>query len=345
MMHSASNLSCHFSRRWAVWVGALAVMGMAPMGTQSMAQTTAQTTAQTFPANALRVVVPFPPAGGTDVLTRLITQTMAEQQGWTFVIENRPGAGGNLGLEQLAKAKPDGLTLGMGQTSNLAINPSLYKRMPYDALSDFVPIALVASQPLVVVVSEKSPHRTLASLVAAARSQPGSLNMASAGTGTVGHLAGALFAARAGIRWTHVPYKGAAPALTDVMGGQVDVNFATPSGAMPLIRSGKLRALAVTSLQRLYALPDTPTVAESGYKGFVAEDWKAMMAPAGTPPAVVQKLNVAINAALAKGEVRGRLALDGSQALGGSPRALAQFIKDEHVRWAQAVRESGASAE
>jgi tripartite-type tricarboxylate transporter receptor subunit TctC len=305
----------------------------------------APVSAQPYPTSAVRVVVPFPPAGGTDVLTRMVLQTVAEQRGWTFVIENRPGAGGNLGLEQVAKSKADGLTMGMGQTSNLAINPSLYKKMPYDALQDFVPVGLVASQPLVLVVGEKSPHRSLASLVAAARARPGALNMASAGTGTVGHLAGSLFSQRAGIRWTHVPYKGAAPALTDVMGGQVDLNFATPSGAMPLIRSGKLRALAVTSQERLYALPEVPTVAESGYQGFVAEDWKAMVAPAGTPPAAIKSLNEALNAALSKGEVRGRLALDGSKPLGGSPEQLATFIKAEHARWAQAVRESGASAE
>lgn len=301
--------------------------------------------AQGFPAGTVRMVVPFPPGGGTDVLSRLLTQTVTEQRGWNFVIDNKPGAGGNLGLDLLANAKPDGQTFGMGQTSNLAINPTLMKKMPYNALQDFVPVALVASQPMVLVVSEKSPYRGLADLVSASKAKPGQLTMASPGNGTVGHLAGELFAQRAGIRWNHIPYKGAAPALNDVIAGQVDFNFATPAGALTLIRAGKLRALAVTSAERLFALQEVPTVAESGYKGFVAEDWKAVMAPVGTPAAAIQAMNDAVNAALAKGEVRARLAFEGSKPLGGSPEQLGAFIKSEHARWAQAVRQSGATAD
>ena len=301
--------------------------------------------AQNFPGGSIRMVVPFPPGGGTDVLTRLVTQTVTEQRGWTFVVDNKPGAGGNLGLDQLANAKPDGLTFGMGQTSNLAINPTLMKKMPYDALKDFVPVALVASQPTVLVVSDKSPYRHLADLVAAAKAKPGQLTMASPGNGTVGHLAGELFAKRAGLKWNHIPYKGAAPALNDVMAGQVDFNFATPAGALTLIRAGKLRALAVTSAERLFALQEVPTVAESGFKGFVAEDWKAVVAPVGTPAQAVKAMNEAVNAALAKGEVRARLALEGSQSLGGTPEQLGAFIKAEHARWALAVRQSGATAD
>lgn len=301
--------------------------------------------AQPYPGGPIRMVVPFPPAGGTDVLARLITQAIAEARGWSFVVDNRPGAGGNLGLDLVAKAKPDGLTLGLAQTSNLAINPTLFRRMPYDALRDFTPVALVASQPTVLVVGERSPHRRLADLIAAARAKPGSLTMASPGNGTVGHLAGELFARRAGLSWTHIPYKGAAPALTDVIAGQVDLNLATPSGALPLIRAGKLRALAVTSAERLYALREVPTVAESGFKDFAAEDWKAVVAPAGTPVAVVVAVNAAVNAALGRGEVRARLALDGGRPLGGTPEQLAAFIRAEHARWAAAVRESGATAD
>ena len=301
--------------------------------------------AQTFPGGAIRMLVPFPPGGGTDVLTRLVTQSVTEQRGWTFVVDNKPGAGGNLGLDLLANAKPDGLTFGMGQTSNLAINPTLMKKMPYDALKDFVPVALVASQPTVLVVSDKSPHRQLADLVAAAKARPGQLTMASPGNGTVGHLAAEMFAQRAGLKWNHIPYKGAAPALNDVIAGQVDFNFATPAGALTLIRSGKLRALAVTSAERLSALPDVPTVAESGFKGFVAEDWKAVVAPVGTPAQAVKAMNEAVNAALVKGEVRARLALEGNQPLGGTPEQLGAFIKAEHARWAQAVRQSGATAD
>jgi tripartite-type tricarboxylate transporter receptor subunit TctC len=301
--------------------------------------------AQNFPDGNIKMVVPFPPGGGTDVMTRLVTQTVTEQRGWTFTVDNKPGAGGNLGLDQLAKAKPDGLTFGMGQTSNLAINPTLMKKMPYDALKDFVPVVLVASQPTILVVSEKSPYRHLADLMAAARAKPGQLTMASPGNGTVGHLAGELFAQRAGLKWIHVPYKGAAPALNDVMAGQVDFNFATPAGSLTLIRSGKLRALAVTSAERLFALQDVPTVAESGFKGFAAEDWKAVVAPVGTPVQAIKAMNEAVNAALSKGEVRARLALEGGKPLGGTPEQLAAFIKSEHQRWANAVRQSGATAD
>jgi len=271
--------------------------------------------AQTFPGGAIRMVVPFPPGGGTDVLTRLVTQAITEERGWTFVMDNKPGAGGNLGLDLLANAKPDGLTFGMGQTSNLSINPTLMKKMPYDALKDFVPVALVASQPTVLVVSEKSQYRQLADLVAAARAKPGQLTMASPGIGTVGHLSGEMFAQLAGVKWNHIPYKGAAPALNDVMGGQVDFSFATPAGALTLVRSGKLRALAVTSATRLSVLQEVPTVAESGFTGFVAEDWKAVVAPVGTPPSAVKAMNEAVNAALSRSEVRARLALQGSLPL------------------------------
>lgn len=299
--------------------------------------------AQTYPSAPIRLVVPFPPGGGTDVLARLLAQTVTDVKAWTFVIDNRPGAGGNLGLELVAKAKPDGLTLGLAQTSNLAINPSLFKKMPYDALKDFIPIALVAGQPVVLVVGEKSPYKRLADLVGAAKTKPGTITLASAGNGTVGHLAGELFAKRAGIQWSHIPYKGAAPAITDVIAGQVDLNFATPASALGFLRAGRLRALAVTSAERLYVLPDVPTIAESGFKGFVAEDWKALVAPAATPPAVVKALNEAVNAALAKGEMRARLALEGSKPLGGPSEPLQAFLKQESARWAAAVRESGAT--
>jgi tripartite-type tricarboxylate transporter receptor subunit TctC len=301
--------------------------------------------AQTFPAGPIKLIVPFPPAGGTDVLARVVTQSIAEATKWTFVVDNRPGAGGNIGLDMVAKAKPDGTTFGLAQTSNLAINPALYAKMPYDALKDFAPVVLVASQPMVVVVGANSPHKTLAQLVAAAKAKPGGVVMASAGGGTVGHLSGEMFAKRAGVKFLHVPYKGAGPALNDVIAGQVDVNFATPPSALNLLRGSRLKALAVTSAQRLAALPDVPTVAESGYKDFVAEDWKAFVAPAGTPADAVQKLNAAVNAALARPETKKKLAEEGSRPLGGTPEQLAAFIKTEHVRWGAAVRDAGVKAD
>jgi tripartite-type tricarboxylate transporter receptor subunit TctC len=301
--------------------------------------------AQTFPAGPIKLIVPFPPAGGTDVLARVVTQSISQAEKWTFVVDNRSGAGGNIGLDVVAKAKPDGTTFGLAQTSNLAINPTLYSKMPYDALKDFAPVVLVASQPVVLVVGADSPHKTLAQLIAAAKAKPGGVTMASAGAGTVGHLGGEMFAKRVGVKFLHVPYKGAAPALNDVIAGQTDVNFATPPSALGLLRGRRLKALAVTSAQRLAALPDVPTVAESGYKDFVAEDWKAFVAPAGTPAATIQKLNAAVNAALARPETKKKLAEEGNRPLGGTPEQLAAFIKAEHARWGAAVRESGVKAD
>jgi tripartite-type tricarboxylate transporter receptor subunit TctC len=226
-----------------------------------------------YPAGPIRLIVPFPAAGGTDVVARLVSAKIsAGTPGWNFVIDNRPGAGGNIGLDAVAKAKPDGATLGMGQTANLAINPALYPTMPYQATKDFVPVAVVAAQPVVLVVRADAPYRTLADLIAAAKAKPGSLTMASAGNGTVGHLTGELFRKQAGIDFVHVPYKGAGPASTDLLGGQVVFYFATPQAAVPLIKSGKLRGLAVTSAERVQVLPDVPTAREGGLPGLIATD-------------------------------------------------------------------------
>ncbi len=287
--------------------------------------------------------MPFPPAGGTDVLSRLVFNKVAMTTHWNVVVENRAGAGGNIGLDVVAKAKPDGYTLGMGQTANLAINPALYPKMPYDAVKDFTPVVLVSAQPVVLIVRADSPYKTVADLVAGAKAKP--LSMASAGTGTVGHLTGEMFARRAGIKMLHVPYKGASPALTDLLGGQTDFYFATPPIAMPMIKAGKIRALAVTSGKRLPLLAAVPTVAESGYAGFQAEDWKALVAPAGTSAEVVRRLNAEINKALAQPDTINKLREEGSDPRGGSPQDLANFIKSENARWGGIVRESGARVE
>ncbi|RQP24648.1 tripartite tricarboxylate transporter substrate binding protein [Albitalea terrae] len=293
-----------------------------------------------YPRESIRLIVPFPPAGGTDVVSRMLADRLAANTGWVFVVENKAGAGGNIGLDAVAKSKPDGLTLGMGQTANLAINPTLYPKMPYDPLKDFTPVALVASQPVVLVVRAESPYKTLAALVAAGKAKPGAVTMASAGNGTVGHLAGEMFAKKAGAKFMHVPYKGAGPALTDLLGGQTDFFFITPQGGLPFIKSGKLRALAVTSAKRLPVLPDTPTVAESGYAGFEAADWKAVVAPVGTPPDVVKRLNAEVEKALAKPDTIARLLAEGSAPMGGSPQAMAAFLKAEQARWGAAVKEA-----
>jgi tripartite-type tricarboxylate transporter receptor subunit TctC len=301
--------------------------------------------AQTYPSQPIKLLVPFPPGGGTDVNSRLLANRISTTSGWTFVVDNKPGAGGNIGLEAVAKSKPDGYTLGMGQTSNIAINPALYPRMPYDSLKDFAPIVLVASQPVVLVVRQDAPFRTLSDLVATARAKPGALSMASSGSGTVTHLAGEMFAQRAGVKFLHVPYKGASQALTDVLGGQTDFTFITAPSVLPMVRSGKVRALAVSSAKRLPALPDVPTIAESGYKGFAAGDWKALVAPAGTRAEVIERVNAEVNKALRQPELVKKLHDEGSEPLGGTPQQAAQFLKDEHARWGTIVRESGAKVD
>jgi tripartite-type tricarboxylate transporter receptor subunit TctC len=301
--------------------------------------------AQAYPGGPITMIVPFPPGGGTDAASRLIAQAVTQLTGWNIVVENRPGAGGNIGLGLLAKANPDGMTIGMGQTSNLAINPSLYKTMPYDARKAFAPIALVAGQPMILVVKEGAAHRTLKDIVDAARAKPGTLNMASAGIGTVGHLAGEMFAKQAGIKLFHVPYPGAARALADLAGGQVDLYFGTPASVLPLIQSGKLHAVAVTSPDRLPAAKDVPTIAESGYPGFSAEDWKALVAPVGTPATVVAALNKAVNEALKQPLTQSRFAAEGSVTLGGSVEDCTKFMAAEYDRWGQAVRDSGTKME
>ncbi|MGF6528264.1 Bug family tripartite tricarboxylate transporter substrate binding protein [Variovorax sp. PvP013] len=307
----------------------------------SLVACTATGWAQTaYPAQPIKLVVPFPPAGGTDVLSRVVAAEVTQKDKWTFIVDNKPGAGGNIGLDAVAKAKKDGYTLGTGQTANLAINPALYSKLPFDSLKDFAPVVLLASQPLVLVVRADSAIKTVADVKTQSQARP--LNMASAGTGTVGHVGGEMFARRAGIKIMHVPYKGAGPAVTDMLGGQTDIYFATPPSVLSMIKSGRLRAVAVTSLQRIDVLPQTPTVAESGYPGFVAEDWKAVVAPAGTPPEAIAQVNRVMNAALTRPEVVEQLREEGSVARGGSSAELGAFMKSEHTRWGTAVRESGA---
>lgn len=293
-----------------------------------------------YPTQPVKVIVPFPPGGGTDVVTRLLADKIRAATGWTLVVDNKAGAGGNIGMDAVAKSKPDGYTVGMGQTANLAINPSLYAKMPYDAAKDLVPVALVAGQPVVLVVNASSRFKTLADLVAAAKERPSTLTMASAGNGTVGHLAGEMFAKLAGIKVSHIPYRGAGPAATDLLGGQVDFYFATPQTVVSFVKSGRLRALAVSSAKRVPVLPDVPTVAESGYKGFEASDWKLLVAPAGTPPEVVKRLNAEVEKAMSKPETLAQLLAEGSVPMSGSPQQAAQYVKSEQQRWGAIVRES-----
>jgi len=298
--------------------------------------------AQAYPNTAIRVVVPFPPGGGTDIIARGVTQKVAEMTGWTFVVENKPGAGGSLGVDAVAKSPADGYSLVLGQTSNIAINPSLYSKLPYNPQRDLVPIGLVASAPMVLVASKQAAFKTLQELVAAAKAKPGSINIASSGNGTVGHLTGEQFQKTAGVKFQHVPYKGANQALTEVIGGQVDVYVASVPTVLAQIRNGKVRALAVTSLKRVDDLPETPTIGESGYGGFDAATWFGFLAPAGMPKNIVMRLNAEFNKALLQPDLRKRLGDEGAEPLGGTPEQFAQLIGEEIARWGKTVKESGS---
>ena len=298
-----------------------------------------------YPARPIKLIAPFPPGGGTDIFARLVATRLNQTTGWTIVVENKPGAAGSIGVEAAAKSAPDGYTLVMGQTSNLAINPSLYTKLAYDPLKDLTPVALVASTPLVLVASPKAKFKSLTEMVAAAKAKPEAISVASPGNGTVGHLTGEIFMRAAGIKLLHVPYKGASPALTDVLGGQVDVYFATAQSVAEHIKTGTLQALAVTSAKRLSVLPNVPTIAESGYKDFEAISWYGVLVPAGTPEPIVVRLNAEINKVLQADEVRTTVAKEGGDVLGGSRAQFAAFLAREHAKWNKAVKESGAKVD
>ena len=297
--------------------------------------------AQDYPTKPIRLVVPFPPGGGTDILARTVANKLIAMNNWTVVVDNRPGAGGNIGVDAAAKSAPDGYTLVMGQTSNLTINPSLYAKLPYDPVKDFEPIALVGSSPIAIVVRAESPYRTLADLIAAARAKPDSVSMATSGNGTVAHLSGVRLQKITGTTFVHIPYKGASGALPDIIGGRVDIFLSSVPTVQGQIASGKLRALTVTSLKRSPILPNAPTVAET-YKGFEANTWFGILAPAGTPKPIIATLNAEINKALKDKKVRTTIEAEGGEVLGGTPGDFAAFIKSETAAWGQVVKESGA---
>lgn len=301
--------------------------------------------AQGYPARPLRFVVPFPPGGGTDTTARLIAEKFSSLLGWTVVIDNKPGAGGNIGLDFVAKAPADGYTIGMGQAANLAINPSLYPKMPFEPLKDLTPIVSVADQPVVLVVRAESPFKTLEDLVKAAKAQPGKVGVAQAGNGTVGHLAGELLERRAGVELLQVPYKGAGPAMTDLLGGQVQAYFGNTVSVMGRLADGKARALAVSSARRIGALPKVPTVAEQGYAGFDATTWLGLVGPAGMPADAVARINAEAQKILARADVKEKLAHEGSEPTPGTPQQFAAHIKAEHAKWGALIREANIRIE
>ena len=306
--------------------------------------TTTAAHAQTWPAKPVRLVVPFPAGGGTDAIAREVVNKLGTS-GYTVVVENKPGSGGNLGVDSVAKAQPDGYTFVVGQTSNLAINPSLYAKLPYDPVKDLTPVSLVASAPLALVVGASSPYKSLADLIKAAKANPGSINYATSGNGTVAHLATEALQKEAGIKLVHIPYKGAAQGATDVISGQVQVYVSSIPTLIGHIKNGKMRALAVTSAQRADDLPQVPTVAEAGYKGFDAVTWFGVLGPAKLPKDVVAKFNADINKALKDPDLQKRLGDQGADVAGSSPEQFAQLIRDDIARWGRLVKESGAKVD
>jgi tripartite-type tricarboxylate transporter receptor subunit TctC len=301
--------------------------------------------AQSYPNRPIRLVVPFPAAGTTDILARAAAQKLTESLGQAVVVDNRPGAGGNIGSDLVAKSAPDGYTLLMGTVGTHAINPSLYSKMPYDHVKDFVPVVLVAGVPNVLVVNPALPVNSVADLIKLAKDKPGTINFASSGSGTSIHLSGELFKTMAGVDMTHVPYKGSSPALTDLIGGQVQVMFDNLPSALPQIKGGKLRAIAVTSLKRAPALPDIPTISESGLPGFEASSWFGVLAPAGTPAPIVARINAEVNKWLQSADAREKLISQGAEAAGGSPEQFAAHIRAESDKWAKVVKASGAKVD
>jgi len=297
--------------------------------------------APAYPSKPIRVIVPFPAGGGTDIIAREVTSNVAKSTGWTFVVDNKPGSGGNLGVDAAAKASADGYTIVLGQTSNLAINPTLFSHLPYDPLKDLAPISLVASAPLVLVTPVGSPYKTLDDVIQASKTKPGTLNIASPGNGTVAHLSGELLQKTAGIKLTHVPYKGVAQAVNDLIGGQVDLYLSSVPTLLSHIRNGKLRPLAVTSLKRVTDLPQVPTIAESGYPNFEASTWFGFAAPAATPKDIVVKLNAAFNKALQSPDLVKTLSDQGALVLGGTPEAFGTQIRQDITRWASIIKASG----
>ena len=297
-----------------------------------------------YPDKPVRFVVGFTPGGPSDIVARLIGHKLGELWSQQVVIDNRPGAGGNIAAEIVARSPGDGYTLLLGNNSILATNAALYSKLAYDPVKDFAPVILVASQPNILVVHPSLPVKSVKELIALAKAKPGQLNYASSGSGAAAHLSGELFKAMAYVDMVHIPYKGAAPALNDVLAGQDQLMFATSLSVMPHVKSGRLRALAVTTPKRMSAMPELPTVAEAGVPGFEATTWHGMVVAASTPPALVARLNADTAKVLQLPDVRERFAVLGAEIIGGTPQEFAAYIKKEIPKWTKVVRDSGARA-
>jgi tripartite-type tricarboxylate transporter receptor subunit TctC len=302
--------------------------------------------AQTYPNKPVRIICPFPAGGLSDNFLRALAQGLTKQWGQQVLVENRPGANTMIAADTTAKSPPDGYTIMVGGIGPHGINPSLYKKLPYDVMRDFAPLVHMANQPNILVVNSASSYRSVQDLVAAARAKPGAVTYASNGAGSSQHLCAALFALTMQIELTHVPYKGAAPAITAMLAGEVDHLFGGPADMTPHIRSGRFRPLAITGAKRLPAFPDVPTMAQAGVANYEVSTWFGYFAPAATPPEILDRLNAEINKALQDPAIRNLLEAQGSvELVGGSREQFAEFVKAEIAKWARIVKQSGASAE
>jgi len=301
--------------------------------------------ADAFPTKPIRIVVPFPPGGPADVLARTVGDRIAAALGQPVVVDNRPGAGGNIGMELVAKAAPDGHTLALAPAGNLTVNPSLYRNVPYDVGRDFAPVTVIAAVPNVLVVNPQVPAKDLAELIAYAKANPGKLNYSSPGPGSGAHLAGELLKSSAGIDIVHVPYSGIAPAVTAVMAGDVQLMFAGAPSALPQVAGGKLRALAVASPMRIASAPALPTLSEAGLPGFDVTSWYSIVAPAATPPAVVERLQKEIARALTSPDVKAKLTGIGAEPIANTPEEFAAMIRVETAKWSKIVKDANIKIE
>jgi len=296
--------------------------------------------AQPYPVKPIRLVLPYPPGGGSDTIARPLAQKMSEGFGQQVVVENRGGAGGNIGMEYVARAAPDGYTIVLALTAQLAVNPGLYQKIPYDPIKDYAPVTLLCSGGYILVVHPSLPVKTVKEFIAFARSRPGQIAYSSSGNGSGGHLAAELLNSMAGIKMLHVPYKGGGPALMDLIAGQVQVLFATQLSSWPHVQSGRIRALASSIAKRPASLPDLPTVAEAGVPGFDAGVWYAVLAPAGTPREIVMRLNSEIARVLKQPDYRKLLVNNTIEPIGSPPEELARYIKSELVKWAKVIKDA-----
>lgn len=301
--------------------------------------------AQTWPASPIKLIIPFPPGGGTDILSRIVSNKLAEANKWSIVADNRGGAGGTIGLAEAAKSAPNGYTIVMGQKDNMAVAPWLYKSLAYDPLKDFAPVAHVAYTPVVIVTAASSKFKTLADVVNAARNAPGTITYGSPGNGTTIHLAGEELNVAAKIKLVHVPYKGSSPAMVDAISGTLDLALSSVPSALGQIKAGKLRALAVTSATRSTSLPDVPTVAESGYKGFDVSTWYGLFVPTGTPKEIVARLNSEVNKLLETPEMKNAIHAQGAEPQAMTPERLSALLQKDHGSMRDIVKEAGVKIE